>query len=90
MPRATFFLTSNPAVGAENVSTDGSRFEVNLTNDLSIPAGASDIEMCVSQAAIWNVSPNVAAGFGNNCFRYTTSTAPVGVYDQLSRTASGA
>lgn len=83
MPRATFFLTSNPEVGAENVSADGSRFEVNLNADLAIPASATDIELCVSQAAIWNVSPNLAASFGNNRFRYTTTTAPAGVYDVL-------
>lgn len=81
MPRATLFLSSNPVVGAENVSPDGSRFEVNLNTPLNIPANAEAIELCVSQAAIWNVSPNVSAAFGNNLFRYITTTAPAGQFD---------
>ena len=81
--RSTLFLSSNPAIGAENVSADGSRFEVNLNSALAISARAQAIELCVSQASIWNTSPNIAAAFGNNLFRYTTSTAPAGVYDVI-------
>lgn len=83
MTRATLFLSSNPAVGAENVSADGSRFEINLNSPLAIPATAEAIELAVTQASIWNTSPNVAAAFGNNSFRYITSTAPAGQYDVI-------
>jgi hypothetical protein len=75
------YMSSNPTSGAENVSTDGSRFEVNLNSALLVPADAKSLELCVSQAAIWNTSPNIAASFGNNLFRYTTYTAPAGTYD---------
>ena len=79
--RSTLYISSNPAVGAENVSADGSRFEVNLNTPLIIPSNAEAIVLGVSQASIWNVSPNVARQFGNNLFRYTTTTAPAGQFD---------
>jgi hypothetical protein len=81
MPRVTFFLSSSPTAGAENVSADGSGFEINLNSPLAIPASAKALELCVSQAGILNTSPNISASFGNNTFRYTTTTAPAGVYD---------
>jgi hypothetical protein len=79
--RSTLFLSSNPSLAAENRSTDGSRFEINLNSALAISARAEAIQLCVSQASIWNTSPNIAASFANNLFRYTTTSVPAGQYD---------
>lgn len=66
MPTNSYFFSSSTKSGAQNVSLDGSSFEVNFNSPLSIPAEAKLCEVAVASAAIWNVSPNISALFGNN------------------------
>lgn len=75
-----FIFNSDPDAGAENVSADGSSFQVSLHDPIAIPRGAVDCKAGVVQAAIWNTSPNIAASYGNNIFTFTTTAAPAGTY----------
>ena len=69
----SMLFSSESAAGAENVSADGCQFSVTLSSPLSIPKSAMNCSMAVIAATIWNTSPNIAASFGNNLFRYQTS-----------------
>lgn len=76
----SLLFSSDPAVGAENVSADGTVFSVTMTTPLAIPAAAMNAQMGVTSANVWNVTPNISADFMNDIFRYTTSTAPAGTF----------
>ena len=67
----SMFFSSDPRNGAKNVSNDGSSFTVALNSPLSIPKGAVMCELGVSQASIWNTSPNISPSFENNLFGYS-------------------
>lgn len=73
-------FSSDPNVGAQNLSADGSSFQVTLDTPLSISEAAMSCEAAVVAATIWNTSPNISAAFGNNAFTYTTAQAPAGTY----------
>ena len=81
----SFFFSSDTEAGAQNVSSDGTRFSVQLADPIAIPDGALACELGVVTASIWNNSPNIGPGLGpagvddNKC-QYTTSTAPAGTY----------
>ena len=81
----SFFFSSDTKAGAQNVSSDGTRFSVQLADPIAIPDGALACELGVVTASIWNNSPNIGPGLGppgvdDNNFQYTTSTAPAGTY----------
>lgn len=78
--QVSFIFNSDPASGAQNVSADGSVFQVTLNQPLQIPRSAIDATAGVVQAAIWNSSYNISAAFGNNIFTFTTAQAPAGTY----------
>ena len=82
----SFFFSSDTAAGAQNVSSDGTQFSVQLADPIAIPRDAVACELGVLSASIWNTSPNIGPGLGaggvdNNRFRYTTSTAPAGTFN---------
>ena len=56
----SFFLSSDPESGAQNVAIDGSSFSVNLNSPIMIPARAVSAELSVIQANIWNDSANIS------------------------------
>ena len=96
----TYFFSSDPANEALNVSSDGSKFSVQLSAPISVPAGARACEAGVITAAIWNTTPTVGPGLGpagvdDNKFSNTTSAVPAGTYNitfptgQYSLTAIG-
>ena len=79
----TFSFTS---AGADNVSADGTSFEVTLQRPINIPDNAVACEVGVIDGSIWNNSPNIGPRLGagsidNNLFRYTTSTGTPGTYN---------
>lgn len=74
-------FNSDTTAGAENVSADGSSFQVTLDNPIRIPHDAVDCSVGVLQANIWNTSPNISAAAANNIFTFTTSSAPAGTYN---------
>jgi hypothetical protein len=69
MRTQSFYFSSSPAAGAQNISADGSAFEVNFNTALSVPASATVCEMGLITASVWNTSPNISAAFGNNQLR---------------------
>ncbi len=73
-------VNSDPTAGAENVSADGSTFQITLYNPISIPRGCVDCKAGVISSSIWNTSYNIAAAYSNNQFRFTTTSAPAGTY----------
>jgi len=67
IPKSTsFFFSSDPLVGAQNVSVDGSEFTVVLDAPIALPQGAMSATLSVSQASVWNTSYKISAAFGNN------------------------
>ena len=70
----TILFSSDPAQGATPLGTDGSRFEVDMDSPITLgdPDGlgrrATVVEVAVTRAAVWNISPNISAedGFQNN------------------------
>lgn len=69
----SFFFSSDTANGAQNVSSDGSEFDIHLNSAIHLPENAVYAYLGVSQASIWNLSPNISSAFSNNQFSFTTS-----------------
>jgi hypothetical protein len=76
----TYYFSSDPAVGALNISPGGDAFSVQLNTPLSIPRGALACDLSVVSASIPYVNPNISAALSNNNFTFTTSVAPAGTY----------
>lgn len=72
----SYVFSSNPALGARNISPDGSEFTVSMDFPVVVPHGVVDCTIDVISAAIWNVSPNISAAFGNNMFYYSYLGVP--------------
>jgi hypothetical protein len=68
----SFFFSSDKANGAQNVSSDGSLFNVELYNPISIPKEAIYCTLEITAATIWNVSPNISAAIGNNKLNFNS------------------
>ena len=93
---STLSFSSNSSFGATNVRNNGSTFDVTLHNPIKIPANGVDCDLFLTQASIWNTSPNISAAYGNNKFyvikdnNLYTFTIPDGLYSltDLSTTLS--
>lgn len=72
----SFVFSSNPALGAINISPDGSEFTVAMDSPIVVPHGVIDCTIDVIAASIWNVSPNISAAFGNNKFYFSYLGVP--------------
>lgn len=77
---ASLLFSSDPAIGAENVTNNGSSFSVTLNNPLYIPKGAVNCMVAVNTAAIWYVNYNISTQLRNNQFKFTTTAAPAGTH----------
>ena len=87
----SFIVTSDPSQGATNVSADGSYFEIQLQDGLSIPQDALNINVSVEEATIWWVVPNIITGVNDKIYitgpntsdvvQLFTVTIPTGLYD---------
>ena len=71
----SWFLSSNPALGAQNISRTGSYFEVFLQEPFTLPSNATNVTCELQSAVVWNSGFNVAEGV-NDKFYY--STTPLG------------
>lgn len=69
----SLFLNSDENAGAENVSSDGSRFSVSLNTPIAIPSNAFNCSVAVIQASVWFTTPNIAQIYNNNILSFTTS-----------------
>ena len=70
--------SSRPGLGAENRATDGSSFELSLTNAIRIPQRAKNMKLSVEKATIWWSTPNV-----------DTSNNRVTIIDRRGRDSAG-
>ena len=61
-----FFTSSNPVDGAINVSSDGSRFSMPLSDPLVIPRNAYNVQLDFLQAQMYNSFPNIFSGGQSN------------------------
>jgi hypothetical protein len=66
----SYFFSSDPDSGAQNVSADGSAFSVYLDRPLGLPTNAVGATLGVISATIWNNTFNISADIGNNVFQY--------------------
>ena len=55
----SMLISSDPLMGATNVSQDGSSFEVQLQDGLRLPADAVNISISVEESTVWWVVPNI-------------------------------
>ncbi len=78
----TLLLTSDQNNGAENVSADGSSFEVVLNEDLQLPIDALYANVKVDSATIWNVVPNILTGVNDKFYLDDNATPFVVTIDQ--------
>ena len=69
----SLFLNSDENAGAENVSSDGSRFSVSLNTPIAIPSNAFNCSVAVIQASVWFTTPNISSSYKNNILSFTTS-----------------
>ena len=58
----TMIVSSDPDNGATNRSSDGSYFEVNLQDGLTIPKDALNVNLAVEEATVWWTIPNIITG----------------------------
>jgi hypothetical protein len=78
--QVTMLFSSDPLVGAESVSPDGSQFSTTLDVPFSVPAAAMSCTAGVVAASVWTTSPNISAAFTNNQLSFVTTVAPAGPY----------
>ena len=71
----SLLFSSDPNNGSQNLSVDGSSFDVVLSSPLQIPRAAVSCTLSVIQARVWNTSPNISPDFNNNIFNFTTNNS---------------
>ena len=72
----SYVFSSNPALGATNISADGSSFSISLDSPIEVPRGVIDCTLDVIAASIWNVSPNIKAAYNNDKFYFSHLGTP--------------
>ena len=74
MNRIVLNLSSDPTLGAVNVSADGSSFQIDLNSGrgILVPRESTVCEICIMRASIWNVSPNLGPLYNNNVLTFTS------------------
>ena len=75
-----FIISSDAINGAINKTPDGSTFDVQLEQPLTIPKEALNVTVEVQSAAVWWTVPNIITGV-NDIFRITEGTGPPTVLD---------
>lgn len=88
----TMLVSSNPALGAKNLTTRGDRFSITLQDSLSIPKNAHNVQVKVISMEVWNVVANVGLELGNDKLSISINSIPYvltfesGIYtlDELS------
>jgi len=78
--QVSMLFSSDPLVGAESVSADGSSFSTTIDTPFVVPAAAMSCQAGVIAASIWNTSPNISAAFSNNQLSFVTTVAPAGPF----------
>jgi len=90
----SLIVSSDPDAGAINLSSDGSRFEIQLDDEgISIPKDAINVNVSVEESTVWWVIPNIITGENDTFYIYGdndvtpavpqlfTVVIPQGLYD---------
>ena len=77
----SMLVSSDPEAGASNRSADGSYFEVQLQDGLTVPKDALNVNISVEEATVWWVVPNITTD--NDKF-YVTGPAEATITDKLT------
>jgi hypothetical protein len=85
----SWFLSSNPALGAQNISKTGSYFEVYLQEPFTLPSNATNVTCELQSAVVWNSAFNVAANVNDEFFYSTIPLAGGAEVDHQIRIAPG-
>lgn len=93
----SYFFSSDPKNGAIPLDDTGSRFMVNLTQPLTFPKNAKNIDLLLNSASIWYTTVNISKSlYDNATFVFTIDSETISVdledglyslqdvYDQLS------
>lgn len=84
--------SSDPNAGAQNVSSDGSRFDITLYEPIQVPSDAENVTVTMEEATVWWTIPNIVTGV-NDQFKVVDDgthsgtaltyniTIPQGLYD---------
>ena len=64
----SILLSSDPANGALNVSSDGSQFEVQLQDAIQIPREAQNVTISSEESTVWFVVPNIITGVNDKMY----------------------
>lgn len=87
----SMIFSSDPQSGARNLSSDGSSFEIQLEDGLTIPRDSVNCTVSVESATVWNSVPNIITNVNDKM--YVTGpdssdvlqtfiiTIPQGLYD---------
>lgn len=73
----SLLLSSDPANGAINRSADGSQFEVQLEEPLTIPPEALNTQLVAEESTIWWSVPNIITGQNDKFYITAPNTADV-------------
>ena len=74
-------VSSNPSLGAKNVSSDGSTFQIQVPGGLNIPSNAFNVQTQVVSADLWHNSFNIKDDKNTITINSTDYTVPAGLYD---------
>jgi len=61
-------VSSNPQVGAKNLTSDGSSFQINLQEALAIPVTAKSVSVCMEESTIWWTVSNIKTGVNDKFY----------------------
>ena len=67
----TIDANSNTATGAVNVSSNGSSFEINFAEALTLPQDTKEAYVEVLGGSVWWSIPNISSTLGNNKIKIT-------------------
>jgi hypothetical protein len=60
--------SSDPSAGSQNLSADGSSFEVQLQEAIEIPKDAEEITIEAQEAAVWFTTANIKTGVNDTLY----------------------
>ena len=66
----TYFFSSDPTIGAQNVSSDGSKFQVTVDRPIVVPTASVNVSVECRSANIWFTTPNISDESKNDHFYF--------------------
>jgi hypothetical protein len=73
----SILASSDPQAGALNVRDQGSRFDIEFSEEIVIPSDAKNINCQLAEGNIWNSVPNISTTLNNNHVLITISGNPI-------------